>query len=59
MTYNFDPDQWFENQRRLLELQRSDGRIDEATLAARLEELERKYEEMVQRLNKPFELPKP
>ena len=58
MTYNFDPDQWYENQRKLLESQRSDGRIDEATLTARLEELERKYEEMLQRLNKPFELPR-
>jgi len=58
MTYNFDPDQWYENQRRLLELQRSEGRMDEATLAARLEELERKYEAMVQRLNKPFDLPR-
>ena len=58
MTYNFDPDQWYENQRRLLEAQHRDGRIDEATLTARLEELERKYEEMLQRLNKPFELPR-
>lgn len=58
MTYNFDPDQWYENQRRLLESQHRDGRLDEAALAARLEELERKYEAMLQRLNKPFELPR-
>lgn len=58
MTYNFDPDQWYENQRRLLELQRDEGRIDEATLVERLEGLERKYDEMVKRLDKPFDVPR-
>jgi hypothetical protein len=58
MTYNFDPDRWFENQRQLLEAQRREGRLDEVAFAARLEELERKYEDMLQRLNKPFELPR-
>jgi len=58
MTYNFDPDQWYENQRRLLELQRDEGRIDEATLVERLDGLERKYDEMVKRLDKPFDVPR-
>ncbi len=58
MTYNFDPDRWYENQRALLEGRRERGEIDEQALAAALEELERRYEEMTARLSRSFELPR-
>ncbi len=57
MTYNFDPDRWYENQRALLEGRRERGEIDEQALAAALEELERRHEEMTARLSRSFELP--
>ena len=57
MTYNFDPDKWYENQRRLLLARRERGELDERELADALEELERRLEEMLAKLDRPFELP--
>ncbi len=56
MTYNFDPDRWFEMQRRALEARRDKGEIDQAAYQDALDALERRYEEMLARLDKPFEL---
>jgi hypothetical protein len=57
MTYNFDPERWYENQRRLLEARRAAGEIDQDALDAQLEDLERRYEEMCARLDGSFQLP--
>jgi len=58
MTYNFDPDRWFENQQRQLEALRAAGDLDDNAYAQRLEELEARYDEMLRRLDKPFDLPR-
>ncbi len=58
MTYNFDAERWYENQRALLEGKRRRGELDERGLQAALEELERRYEEMTARLDRSFELPR-
>ncbi len=57
MTYNFDPDRWLEAHRAVLEGRRDRGEIDEATLAAETLELDRRYEEMVARLDGTYEIP--
>jgi hypothetical protein len=57
MTYNFDPDRWYENQRRLLDARRAAGEIDQDTLGKLLEDLETRYDEMCRRQDRPFELP--
>jgi len=57
VTYNFDPDRWYENQRRLLDARRERGEIDEAAYEAALEQLETRVEEMTRRLDAAFELP--
>jgi hypothetical protein len=56
VTYNFDQDAWYDRERARLETKRQRGELDDETFAAALEELERRYEEMVARLDKPFEL---
>ncbi len=56
MTYNFDPDRWYENQRRVLDLQHERGELDATAYQAGLDDLERRYEEMQARLDKPFGL---
>jgi hypothetical protein len=56
MTYNFDPDRWYENQRRALEARRDRGEMTEDGFQAGLDDLERRYEEMASRLDKPFDL---
>jgi hypothetical protein len=56
MTYNFDPDRWYENQRRALDAQRDRGELDDAAYQAAVASLEARYDEMLARLNKPFEV---
>ena len=57
VTYNFDPDRWFEIQRLALDARRGRGELDEAGYQQALEQLEARYEEMTSRLDKPFDLP--
>lgn len=57
MTYNFDPDRWYERQRALLDAKRARGEFDETAYAAALEDLDRRYEEMLTRLDGSFQLP--
>jgi hypothetical protein len=57
VTYNFDPDRWYEIQRRALDGRRDRGELDEAAYTGALEELERRYDAMISRLDKPFDLP--
>jgi hypothetical protein len=57
VTYNFDPDRWYDRQRAALEARRAAGELDETALAAAVEDLDRRYEELTSSLDKPFELP--
>jgi hypothetical protein len=56
MTYNFDPDRWYENQRRVLDAKRDRGELAAEAYQAGLDDLERRYDEMTSRLDKPFDL---
>jgi hypothetical protein len=56
VTYNFDPDRWYENQRRALDAKRDRGELTRESYQAALDDLERRYEEMTSRLDKPFDL---
>ncbi len=56
MTYNFDPDRWFDLQRQALDARRASGELDDAGFQAEADRLEARYEEMTSRLDKPFEL---
>ena len=58
MTYNFDPDRWYENQRRLLDHRLSSGEIDESEHRLELDDLDTRYEKMVRRLDGTYTLPK-
>jgi len=57
MTYNFDPDRWYESQLRLLDHRLSLGEIDDSRHRAELEDLDRRYEEMLRRLDGSYSLP--
>jgi hypothetical protein len=59
VTYNFDPEAWLERQHAVARARRERGEIDDAGLAAALEEAERRYDEMVARLDGTYELPPP
>ena len=57
MTYNFDPEKWYENHRRALLARRERGELDERAFAEALDELDRRFEEMLTRLDGLFQLP--
>lgn len=54
MTYNFDPDRWYEDERARLEMRRRAGEIGEDEVARAVEELDRRYEAMLKRLDGTF-----
>ena len=58
MTYNFDAEKWYENQHALLERRRADGELEGPAFEEALAELDRRYDEMVSRLDGSFKLPK-
>jgi hypothetical protein len=57
MTYNFDPDRWLETHQAALAARRDRGEIDDAVLAAEMAELDRRYDEMVARLDGTYVIP--
>lgn len=57
MTYNFDPDLWYENHRDLLEARHKAGELTEAEFNTALKDLDRKLEEMWKRLDNTYRLP--
>jgi hypothetical protein len=56
VTYNFDPDRWYENQRRALDGRREKGELTDTAYQAELDGLDARFEQMTTRLDKPFEL---
>lgn len=56
MTYNFDPDRWYDDEYAAIEYQYSQGKVtrDERTRA--LADLEKRYEDMVKRLDGTFQV---
>ena len=57
MTYNFDPDRWYDNQRRLVDGRRERGEVDADGYQRELDALEARYDSMTSRLDKPFDVP--
>jgi hypothetical protein len=57
VTYNFDPDRWLTKQRSLLEQRHEQGLISAKELQAALTDLERRYDEMLDRLDGTYEIP--
>jgi hypothetical protein len=51
VTYNFDPDRWFEIQHEALERRRDLGEITEGEYQAKLAELAEEHERMLERLD--------
>jgi hypothetical protein len=57
VTYNFDPDEWYEREKAALERKRRDGLIDDDELADAVEELDRRLAEMWKRLDGTYRMP--
>lgn len=57
MTYNFDPDRWYANQRASLEAKLQGGELGGQAFEEALEDLERRLEAMESRLDGSFQIP--
>jgi hypothetical protein len=57
MTYNFDPDRWYENEYDVLKVRRERGEFAEAEFKAAVDQLLRRYDEMTARLDGTYQLP--
>ena len=57
MTYNFDPERWYENEYSALEVLNKKGDITAMEFAKRRADLLQRYEEMVSRLDGTYQLP--
>jgi len=51
MTYNFDPERWFENEYAAIDARLAKGEIDEATRRTEIEALVRRYEDLLERVD--------
>jgi len=58
MTYNFDPERWYENEYSALEVLHKKGRISDNEFEKALSDLLTRYEEMLSRLDGTYQLPK-
>lgn len=57
MTYNFDPERWYENERGFLEQRRRSEGWSDDRFEALLEDLDRRYDLMVSRLDGTYQIP--
>lgn len=57
MTYNFDPDEWRDRERNVLEAQFQSGKLTRSEMEQALEKLEKRYHEMWDRLDGTYRIP--
>jgi len=56
MTYNFDPDKWYNNEFLILKLKYKSGEITEQELKNAVEKLDKRYGEMWNRLDGTYQV---
>jgi len=57
MTYNFDPDRWYENERAVIDERYRSGAINTRQYEDAIENLDNRYDEMVDRLDGTYQIP--
>lgn len=57
MTYNFDPERWYDIERRDLERRRAAGRLTSADFETAMTDLQDRYESMMDGLNSVADFP--
>ena len=58
MTYNFDPDRWYENERAVIDNHYKTGEINASEYDDAIRNLDIRYNEMLDRLDGTYQLPK-
>lgn len=57
MTYNFDPERWYDNERLAIEGDFQSGKLNAREYQAAIDDLDDRYDEMVDRLDGTYQLP--
>jgi hypothetical protein len=58
MTYNFDADRWYDNELAVLRERRRTGELNDQEYEQAVDDLDRRYDEMVERLDGSYQIPK-
>ncbi len=58
MTYNFDPDRWYDNELAVLKERRRTAELDAQEYEAAVADLDRRFDEMLERLDGSYQIPK-
>jgi hypothetical protein len=57
MTYNFDPDRWYENELAVLKKQHQSRELNPLEYEQAVAALDRRYDEMLDRLDGSYQIP--
>ena len=57
MTYNFDPDRWYENERLAIEERFRSGKINTREYKDAIDDLDCRFDEMLDRLDGTYQIP--
>jgi len=58
MTYNFDPEKWYDIEKDMLDQRFRKGQLSRQDYHEALEALDHRYEEMLDRLDGSYQIPK-
>jgi hypothetical protein len=58
MTYNFDPERWYEKEYSALETLREKGLITDIEFGEQCSKILKRYEEMLSRLDGTYQIPR-
>jgi hypothetical protein len=57
VTYNFDPDRWYDNERLAIDERFRSGRINAGEYKTAIEDLDCRFDEMLERLDGTYQIP--
>ena len=57
MTYNFDPDRWYDNERLVLDEHFRSGEMGARQYADAIDDLDSRYDAMIKRLDGTYQIP--
>ena len=56
MTYNFDPERWYENERTAIDLELRAGKINSREYRTAIDDLDKRYDKMLDRLDGTYQI---
>jgi hypothetical protein len=57
VTYNFDPDRWYDNERLVIDTRLRSGKMSAREYKDAIDDLDGRYDEMLDRLDGTYQIP--